>query len=112
MPGFEHGLERALSFVVGGIFLACLLKVMRPFTEIGLTGPTFIELIELIKLSGMLSSVLLILATPYWGTLYLIGWLAGMALMAKAGLVGFFDFILYFGVPFFILIFRLSKSAY
>jgi hypothetical protein len=47
---------------------------------------------------------------PFWGTVYLVGWLFGLTIMFRAGLVGILELVIYFGVPLVILIIRVSRA--
>ena len=105
MPGFEHGYRRAVSEVIIGVITAAILNA---FISSGLLDPSFALYF---KLLNMLSLIILVIAMPYWGTIYLMGWLFGLIIMAKSGLVGILDFIIYFGIPLTILIIRLCKKA-
>ncbi len=104
MPGFEHGYERAISVIFGGVILWTFLNAISS----NLSDPSFLLYLKLFNMFGTIS---LILAMPYWGTMYLFGWLFGLMILANSGLVGILDFVIYFGIPLMILIIRISKSA-
>ena len=104
MPGFEDGYQRAVS-VIGVVITAIILNA---FIFLGLLDPSFILYF---KLLNMLALIALVLTMPYWGTFYLIGWLFGLIIMVKSGLVSILDFIIYFGIPLVILIIRVCKKA-
>ena len=105
MPGFEHGCKRGMLEVIGEFATAVILNA---FISLGLLDPSFAFYFKLLNMLGL---IVLIFAIPYWGTIYLMGWLLGLIIMAKSGLVGILDFIIYFGIPLTILITRLCKKA-
>lgn len=104
MPGFEHGYERAITEIVIGVFLSI---VLNAFIQSGLLDPSWLLYF---KILNMLSSIILIMAMPYWGTTYLIGWLFGLYVMWQAGLVGILDLVIYFGIPLLFLIMRIAHT--
>jgi len=105
MPRAEHGFKRAVSEIIGGMVTGV---VLNAFISSGLLQPSQVFMFKIINLLG---TITMILAMPYWGTTYLLGWLYGLYVMAKAGLVGIGDFIIYFGIPLCILFYRIAKSA-
>ena len=105
MLGFWHGYQRAVSEVIGGVITAVILNA---FISSGLLDPSFVLYFKLLNMLGLMA---LVLVMPYWGTIYLIGWLFGLIIMAESGLVGILDFIIYFGIPLVILIVRVCKKV-
>lgn len=105
MPGPEHGCVRAISETVGGIISGTLLNA---FISNGLIPSHYIALFKLISLLTIIS---LIIAMPYWGTGYMIGWLLGIIIMAKSGLISAFDALIYIVIPLVILIVRMIRRA-
>ncbi len=104
MPRFKHGYKRAITEIITGIVMGILLGTLE---STGLIPPTYIFLFKLISIIGVVS---LILAMPYWGTGYLLGWLLGVFIMMESGLVGILDFIVYFVVPFAIILSRFIRD--
>jgi len=104
MPSLEYGYRRAVSEIIGGIVTSI---VINAFIQSGLLDPSWLLYF---KLLNMLALIGLIIAMPYWGTTYLMGWMFGLIIMARANLVDVFDFVIYFGVPLMILIIRIAKS--
>jgi|Deesub1362A_J573_1020465.scaffolds.fasta_scaffold00483_30 hypothetical protein len=104
MPGFEHGYKRAITEIITGIVMGILLSTLE---STGLIPPSYIFPFKLTSIIGVVS---LILAMPYWGTGYLLGWLLGVFVLMESGLVGIFDFIVYFVAPFAILLIRFMRD--
>jgi len=105
MPRAEYGFARAISEVVGGLIVSVLLSA---FVSTGLIPSSYLLMFELVNLALTIG---FILALPYWGTGYLFGWLLGLAIMFQSGLVGPLDFVIYFVIPFIVLIVRFLKRA-
>jgi len=105
MPSVEYGFQRAIYEIVTGFILSLILNI---FASNGLLSPSWIHYFQLLNL---LLTIALISAMPYWGTGYLIGWLFGLIIMAKVGLVGFQDFLVYFIIPVIIMVRRIIKST-
>jgi len=103
MYGFEYGYRRAIAEIFGGIVTSALVDALL------LSGIITPSLILYIKLLNMISLVTLILAMPYWGTGYLIGWLFGLLLMARSGLVNIIELIIYTIIPVAVLLIRVMK---
>ncbi len=104
VPNLEHGCERAIREAGIGIVSGILLNA---FISSGLIPSSYITLFKLIIILTILS---LIMAMPYWGTGYIIGWLLGMLIMAETGLISTFDIIIYTVIPFVLLILRFTKN--
>jgi hypothetical protein len=97
---FEYGLRRAVFEVTGGIVMSV---IMDALLSSGSVSPAQAVLFSLMNVA---TTVIFILAMPFWGTVYLVGWLSGLLILSQAGLVGILDGTLYFGVPLAILILR------
>jgi len=106
MLRFEHGYQMAVSEVIESSITASMLSA--------LVSQCFLDQFWLLyfKLLNMLGTILLILVVPYWGTGYLIEWLFGLWILSQRGLVGFWDFVFYFGIPLIVLIGRLCKKYF
>jgi hypothetical protein len=104
MPEFKHGNARAISETATGIVIGILLSALAS------TGFIPLSYIFLFKLISIVAVVSLVLAMPYWGTGYLLGWLFGVFVLVESGLVGILDFfIVYFLVPFAVLLIRVYE---
>ena len=68
MPSLEYGYRRAVSEIIGGIVTSI---VINAFIQSGLLDPSWLLYF---KLLNMLALIGLIIAMPYWGTTYLMGW--------------------------------------
>jgi hypothetical protein len=101
---FEYGLKRVLGEVVSGIVTSV---VVDAFLGLGLLPPATALLFGFMN---MMSTVILVLAMPFWGTVYVVGWLVGLWIMLQAGLIGILDAAIYFGVPLVVLILRIWKK--
>lgn len=99
-----YGMKRAIGEVIGGIINSVFVDAI--IIGSGLISPVGAVLFGILN---MLATVLLILAMPYWGTVYLIGWLFGLGIMFQTGLIGILDAVIYFGVPLLVLIVRFWK---
>jgi len=104
MPEAEHGFVRAISEVVGGLIMSLLLNA---FASSGLIPTSYLSMFRLLNLMLTIS---FILAIPYLGTGYLLGWLFGLTMMAQTGLIDPLDFVIYFIIPAIILIVRIVKK--
>ena len=102
--GFGYGIRRLMGEVVGGVITSIFVDVI---IGSGLLPPVYAVLFGILNMVGTIG---LILAMPYWGTVYLFGWLAGLCIMLQAGLVGILDAAFYFGVPLAVLVLRLWKK--
>lgn len=101
----EHGYDRAIKEVFGGIAIGTLINAVA---NLGLLSPSIIFQFKIISFLGLIA---LILVMPYWGTGYMVGWLIGLLLMAKMGLVGPIEFIICIVVPSVILFIRIKKKV-
>jgi hypothetical protein len=81
--------------------------LLSTLASTGLIPQSYIFLFKLISIVAVVS---LILAVPYWGTGYLLGWLFGVFILVESGLVGILDFVVYFLAPFAILLIRFMKD--
>jgi hypothetical protein len=102
--GFEYGFKRALGEVVSGIVTSAIADA---FLSSGLLPPASAVLFGFMN---MMSTVFLVLLMPFWGTVYLVGWLFGLWILVQAGLVGILDAAVYFGVPLVVLVIRFWKK--
>ncbi|RLI11896.1 hypothetical protein DRO25_01125 [Candidatus Bathyarchaeota archaeon] len=100
---FEYGLRRVMGEIVSGIVTSA---IVDSFLNAGLLPPAYATLFSVLNMLGTIS---LILAMPFWGTIYLIGWRFGLWIMLQTGLVGVGEAIIYFGVPLAVLIVRILK---
>ena len=108
MPDLEHGYKRAISEIISGIVTTIIINtIINISIQEELLDASWLLYF---KLLNMFTLIALIIAMPYWGTTYLVGWLLGLIIMAQAGLVNIFDFIIYFGIPLIILIIRIMKN--
>jgi len=103
MSAFGYGIRRATAEVVGGIITS---SILIAFVNSGLLDPSYKLLFSLLNVVGVIT---LILAMPYWGTTYLLGWFFGLWIMFSSGLVGILELLVYLGVPLAILIIRILK---
>ena len=103
MPGFEYGLKRSITEIVGGFITSAILYA---FIRSGFLTTSAFLLLELVNILGI---IVLIYVMPYWGTTYIIGWLVGLVLLFKAGLVNILNFLIFFIISLMILISRWVK---
>jgi len=103
MSKIEYGFRRAITEMVSGIVVAVILQA---FVSSGLIPYSYVLLFHLVNI---VSTIALVFAIPYWATSYIIGWLIGLAIMSRSGLIGTLEFVIYF-IPFFVLIARLVKK--
>jgi hypothetical protein len=101
--GFGYGVRRAVGEIIGGIVTSVLMDAV-----IG-SGLVSSGVAVLFGILSMLEAIVLILAVPYWGTVYLIGWLFGLGILFQTGIVGILDAAVYFGVPLVVLVLRFWK---
>ena len=105
MPKAQHGFLRAVREIIGGFVMSVALGA---FASVGIIPYYYIVLYKLLNL---ILTISFILALPYWGTGYLLGWLVGLAIMAQVGLIEPWDFLVYFVFPLIILTLRFLKQA-
>ncbi len=91
MPGFEHGLNRAIGSFLSGILTGFILKV---FSITGFIDEYFVS--TLIVLLGLASVLDYMTKMKYWSTNYILGFIFGYSLVAYT-----------FGIDIFTLIFTL-----
>lgn len=101
---FGYGMRKAIGEIVKGIITSVF---MDAIVSSGLISPASAVLFGIVN---MLDAIGLILVVPYWGTIYLIGWLFGLSIMFRTGLVGIVDIAVYFGVPLVVLVIRFWKK--
>ncbi len=106
MPRMEHGFERAISEIFSGFLIGVLIQILSEIKIVPYNIHDYILSLKLIEFLGLVS---LVYVTPYWGTGYLIGWLFGVYIMAKAGLLGISELIFYFVIPLIVLLARFAK---
>lgn len=105
MPRAEHGFARAVSEVVVGFITSALLNALASTEMMPSSYLLPFKLLNLTLTFGF------ILAVPYWGTGYLLGWLFGLGIMSQSGLVDPLDFVIYFIIPLMVLVMRILKRA-
>jgi hypothetical protein len=103
-PLLEHGIIRAFSAVLGGIILTSLLHALA---DSGLIEPSYLVLLNLANILGIISISLLI---KYWGTLYILGWLLGLIMLSPGGLVDPWEMIVYLAVAIIVLFRRFLRK--
>jgi hypothetical protein len=101
---FEYGLKRALGEVISGIATSAIVDA---FLNSGSLPPASAGLFGIMN---MASTVVLLLAMPFWGTVYLVGWMFGLWIMLQTGLLGILEAFVFFGVPLAILVFRVING--
>lgn len=103
MIGFEYGYKRAMLEFIGGCVFATVISIFVSQNFLNTSMLLFFKLIN------MLGTIFLILAIPCWSTEYMLGWLFGLFILLQAKLVGFWDFVIYFGISFLVLIWKFFK---
>jgi|GEM_PF-1346437 hypothetical protein len=104
MPGLEYGLRRAFSEVISGFVMAVIVEKLA---EAGLLDYSYVFTFKLLMVAGIMA---LIAAMPYWGILYLLGWMLGLLLLLQGGLISIFEFLIYFVPPLLIFGIRVMRS--
>ena len=108
MGKFQRGVSRSarevssniatlLRLFILGVFLTAIAGV---YASLHIPSPidfsAFFSLIkEVIELVGIVSTALIIIKMPYWGTLYMFGWIAGFLYFWSVGLVSTGDVLIY-----------------
>lgn len=100
---FGYGVRRAIEEMIGGIVTSV---IMDAFVSTGLLAPVYVLLFSVLNMIGTIASILVV---PFWGTVYLVGWLFGLSMMLQTGLVGILEAAVYFGVPLVVLVMRFWK---
>ncbi len=100
MPDFSDGFERAVGEIVGSLITSSFVTAL---VSAGVLSPFYAFLIGL-------GGISLIFAMPLWGTLYLLGWIAGVGIFFNSGLIGVPELIAYIGIPLIIIIVRVRES--
>ena len=91
MPGFEHGLNRAIGSFLSGILIGFLLKA---FSITGFLDEYFIS--TLIILLGLASVLDYMTKMKYWSTTYILGFISGYSLVAYMFGIDIFMLVLMF----------------
>jgi len=104
MPGFEHGVQRIFSEVISGFVMSVWVDALA---KAGLLNASYVFLF---KFMSLMCALALISVMSYWGSLYLLGWLFGLLVLAQTGLIGPVDFLIYFVPPLIILILRVLRE--
>ena len=104
MPGFGHGVQRIFAETISGFVMSVWVDALA---KISLLDTTYVFLF---KFKSLMCALALISVMSYWGFLYLLGWLFGLLILAKAGLIGPVDFLIYFVPPLIILILRVLRE--
>lgn len=91
MPGFEHGLNRAIGFFLSGMVTGLILK------ELSLTGFLDEHLIPILAILSGLAFVLDIMSKmKYWSTTYILGFIFGYSLVFHLFSIDIFALLLIF----------------
>ncbi len=91
MPGFEHGLNRAISSFLSGVFTGFILKAFS------FTGFLDEHLISVFTIMLGLASVLdFATKMRYWSTTYVLGFIFGYSLVAYMFGIDVFTLIVMF----------------
>ncbi|WFO74936.1 hypothetical protein J4526_07640 [Desulfurococcaceae archaeon MEX13E-LK6-19] len=77
MPGFEHGLNRAVQGFFSGLVVGIALKL---FSNVGLIDEHLVT--ALIILLGLASVLDLMSRMKYWSTAYILGFITGYFMVA------------------------------
>jgi hypothetical protein len=104
VAGFGYGLRRAIVEVIGGFVMSTITDAI---IGSGAISPEFGLVFGLLN---MILTICFVLVVPYWGTVYLVGWLFGLSIMLQTGLLGVLDAVIYFGVPLVVLVLRIWKK--
>ena len=100
---FGRGLGDAIEELLGGIVIVIFSIAINAISATGLLPSGFMQLFELINIVALAS---LLFGFQKAGYAYLIGWIFGMFVMVPSGLLGFWDVVLYVGVPILIIAIR------
>lgn len=92
MEDVEEGYREAIEGVVVGFIIQISIVVLR---EISIIPSTYVILLQLIQVAGIIGDILLILTKLYRGIGFLMGWAFGMGIMAYAGFVETWLIVLY-----------------
>jgi len=91
MPGFEHGLNRAIGSFLLGIITGPILK---GFSLIGFLDEHLIPI--LITLFGLASVLDIMSKMKYWSTIYILGFMLGYSLVFCLFSIDIFALLLIF----------------
>lgn len=100
----EYGFKRAIEEIVTGIVISAL---FQGFANTGLIPGYYEVVFHLVNVS---SAVALVFAAPFWATSYTIGWLFGLSIMSRSGLIEAWEFVIYL-TPLFVLVLRLIRKV-
>jgi len=67
--------------------------VLNVFIQAGFLTPSTVIIFELMNILGI---IILIYVMPYWGTTYIVGWIIGLLLLFRVGLIGGLNFLAFF----------------
>ncbi len=124
MARFDSGFQRSAHKVEGGIRLLLLLIVLgaiisylgKVFAAVNISLPVnpnqfYSDLLLVVELASIISTISIIIKMPHWGTLYLLGWSVGFLFFWYLGLVNFSDVLIYIIPSTSILIIRLLHKT-
>jgi len=101
------GFKEAIEGVVGGIVISTLWAIIPTLSFV---PSYYVGIFQLLQVASLIGGILLIFAMESWGFGYLLGWLFGMWIMSRAGLVDLWLFTLYAVVGAVVFIGKISKK--
>jgi len=123
MPRFRNGFQRSAREVGDGIRIVLLLAIIgimivafsNAFATLHIPSiidmnAIYSQLLVFMELVGIISTIAIILKMPYWGTLYMLGWIAGFIYFWYLGLVNLTDIAIYIVPSIVVLVLRLYNK--
>ncbi len=126
MARFRGGFQRSAREVREGIRLLLALFVLgvvivalsQAFANAHIPSPINLSglysfILVIVELASIISTVAIIMKMPYWGTLYMLGWIVGFLFFWHLGLVNLTDTLVYTVPSVIVLVIRLyNKMRY
>jgi len=109
MANIEHGFQRAIETMVGGIIASLVIRALLDSLNIG----NFAILISiLIYTISIFSIIALSGKMKYWGFMYTIGWFFGLIIMmyALSSMISPAEIVLYIIITIIALIIKMSNK--
>jgi hypothetical protein len=101
MSEFERGMRKLFVVVITNLIVSGVVNVLITSPD-----PLISQCGFLFAIVNTIGTIGLVLGMPYWGTVYLLGWMFGMYLLVQSGSIENFYLVIYLGIPLTVLIYR------
>ena len=109
MPDMGHGFQRAIWTLIGGLMISLIIRGVLESLDL---GPQAVLISVLVYALSIFSLVVLSGKMKYWGFMYTIGWLFGLAIMlyALSSMISPIEIFLYIVITIIALAIKLSNK--